>query len=170
MEGQVRARGGDVFTPYPAETAKKTAFQKDSFQTKACRKQTEARPFVQICLRERESEGRCCNCTVEEVCKQYYRSAAWLLACRSTSSILFFCFLLFVLFTPLVKMSSASVSREIKATLSFLPQGHLWRDLRLAFREIAAHRGDFAEMSAATTSCCSLCFHWCRCIDTDSVG
>lgn len=48
-------------------------------------------------------------------------------------------------------MSSASVSGEIKATLSFLPQGHLCRDLGLAFGEIAAHRGEFAEVSAATT-------------------
>lgn len=88
--------------------------------------------------RDSERGRRLCDRTVEEVRKQYYRSAAWLLACRSVSSM---CFLLLVLFTPLVKMSSASVSREIKATLSFLPQGHLWRDLCLAFREIAAHRG-----------------------------
>lgn len=56
-------------------------------QAEACRSK-EKRLFLEICLRKR----RLCNCTVEEVCKQYYRGAARLLARGWMSSVSLFFF------------------------------------------------------------------------------
>lgn len=50
---------------------------------RSLQKQRKKRLFLEICLRKR----RLCNCTVEEVCKQYYRGAAWLLARGWMSSV-----------------------------------------------------------------------------------
>lgn len=60
---------------------------------------------------------------------------------------------LFAVLTPLVKMSSASVSREIKATRSFLPQGHLCRDFVSCIQRDGSSSSDITDTSSAEAAC-----------------